>query len=131
MPKITTTAELKNAILELEYQQATEWPLLKEQFLTTCESLKLINILKATLKDAMVAPDLRSDLVNAAIGITTGIIAKKAVIGNTHNPLKKLLGVVVELAVANKVAKNTEGIRSIGSLFLKKIFTKRNDQRLL
>jgi hypothetical protein len=122
MQKITTTANLKDAIQQLEYKQAAEWPLLKEQLLATYESLKLINIIKATFKEAILTPDLRTDIVNTAIGLTTGIVAKKVIIGKTINPIKKLLGTIVEIAVANKVAKNAGEIKSIGNVILGKIF---------
>jgi len=127
MQKITTVADLKNAIQQLEYKQAREWPLLKAQFLTTYESLKLINVIKNTFKEVISAPGLKTNIVNATIGLTTGFVAKIFLIGKTHNPLRKLLGIVVEMAVANKVAKNADGIKSIGSSILKKIVNHHGD----
>ncbi len=126
MQKITTVAGLKNAIEHLEYKQANEWPLLKDQFLTTCESLKLINIIKSTFKEAVSASDLKTNAVNAVIGLTTGFAAKILLIGKTHNLLTKLLGIIIEMVVANKVVKNVDGIKSIGGTILKKIVNQRD-----
>jgi len=103
MQKITTITDLKEAIRQLEYQQATELTLLKEQVMDTCESLKPINLIKGTLKGAYSAPDFKTNIVKTVIGIATGFVAKKALIGNTHNPIKKLAGFILEMVVANKV----------------------------
>ncbi len=113
------------AIRQLEQQQADEFILLKEEFKKTSESLKPINILKNTFKQAVAAPDLKTDVINAAIGLTTGIVAKKLMIGKTLNPFKKLFGIIVEMAIANKVAKNADGIKSTGTAIFKTLFSKK------
>lgn len=127
MQAITTAAELKNAIQQLEVKQAGEFKLMKEEFEDTYENLKLINIIKNTFKQAASAPDLKTDIINTAIGLSTGFVAKKLMLGKTLNPFSKLLGVIVELAVANKVTKNATGIKTIGSMIFKKIFNKQSD----
>jgi len=124
MQKISSRAELKAAIQELEGKLDNEWPLLKKDFFNTYESLKPINILKTTLKEAIASPNLKTDVINGAIGLTTGILAKKVILGKTLNPLTKLLGIILEMAVANKVTKNADGVRSIGTFIMKKIFTR-------
>lgn len=125
MTSISTTADLKLAIQQLEMQQAGELILLKEEYNRTKEGMKPANIIKSTLKDVATSPGLKLDVFNAAIGLTTGILAKKLVIGSTLNPFKKILGIIVEMAVANKVAKNADGIKSTGSLILNAIFRKK------
>ena len=115
MRPILTSEELKAAIHELELRKGDELILLKEQFYKTREDFKLVNIIKGTFKHAVASPDLKTDALKAAIGFTTGVIAKKLMIGKTINPFKKLLGVIIEMAVANKVVKNADGIKSAGS----------------
>lgn len=127
MKSITTSADLKMAIQQLELQQANEFILLKEEYKKTYEGLKLINIIKSTFKEAVTAPDLKTDVIKAAIGLTTGIVAKKLMIGKTINPFKKLLGIILEMAVANKVAKNTDEIKSAGSFIFSKLFARKAD----
>lgn len=126
MQSITTSANLKAAIQQLELQQAEELFLLKEELLRTAESLKPINIIKNTFKEAVASPDLKTDLINSAIGLTTGILAKKVIIGKTLNPLSKLLGVALEMFVANKVSANTSQIKSLGNNIMKKLFNKKS-----
>ncbi len=131
MTPIATSEELKKAIKQLELQQASEWPLLKEEFLKTAESLKLKNIIKNTFKEAIDLPDLKTDIINTAIGLTTGIVAKKLIIGKTLNPLSKLVGVLLEVFVTNKVSKNAGDIKSVGSVIMKKIFGQQEENKKL
>ena len=127
MQTIQTSADLKRAILELEIRQANELVMLKAAIKNTAESLKPFNLIKNSLKDAARSPDLKVDVFNAAIGLTTGILAKKLVIGNTINPFKKLLGIILEMAVANKVIKNADDIKSTGNSLLHKLFKRKEE----
>lgn len=127
MKKITSIDDLQESILLLEFKLANEGAMLKEQFKITYKSLKPINILKSSFKEVMAAPDLKSNILNAAIGLTTGFVAKKLFIGKSHNPLTKLLGIILEGVIANKVAKNADGIKSIGSTILNKIVNQKHD----
>ncbi|MEP7255475.1 MAG: hypothetical protein ABI666_06840 [Ferruginibacter sp.] len=128
MQEINTVADLKSRIQQLEQQQAIEWPLLKEDLHKTYESFKLINILKSTFKEAVDVPDIKTNIINAAIGLTSGIVAKKVILGKTLNPLSKLLGLIVEVVVSNKVAKNADGIKTIGSVIMKKLFNQKDER---
>ncbi len=125
MKSIKTSADLKLAIQQTKLQQANELILLKEEFTNSLDRLKPINLIKDAFKEAVAAPDLKTDIINAAIGLTTGIVAKKIIIGKTLNPLSKLLGVMLEVFVTNKVSKNAEEIKSVGSMIINKIFHKK------
>jgi hypothetical protein len=125
MKSITTSADIKMAIQELELQQGRELFLLKEELKRTTEGLKPINIIKTALKNAVTSPDIKTDVFKAAIGLTTGILAKKLVIGKTFNPFKKIFGIILEMAVANKVVKNADEIKSTGSILFNTFFRKK------
>ncbi len=127
MKLITTAQELKTAIKELELQQDRELIILKDQFQETKEGFKLINIIKGTFKSAAASPGLKTDAINAAIGFTSGIVAKKLVVGKTINPLKKILGVIVEMAVAGTALKNAQGIKSVGNVLFNTLFRKKEE----
>lgn len=128
MKSITTSEELKFAIKTLELQQADEFFLLKEQFDKTKEGFKLSNIIKSTFKEVVSTPDLKTDAIKAAIGFTSGMLAKKLMIGKTINPFKKLLGIIVEMTVANKVIKNADDIKSAGTSIFNTLFRKKEVQ---
>jgi hypothetical protein len=125
MKTIITSVELKKAIQRLELQQASELIALKQQFHKTKDGFRLVNLIKGTFKDVVSEPGLKTDALNAAIGFTSGILAKKLMIGKTINPIKKLLGFVLEMAVANKIAKNADGIKLAGTGIFKSLFKKK------
>ena len=123
METITNTIELRKAISLLEIKQKEEGLILKEQCKITYDSLRPLNLIKSTLKD-LVTPDLKENLLGSVMSLAAGYASKKAVIGSTHNPLKQLLGTVLQMGVTSIVSKNTDGIKSVVtniiSSFLKK-----------
>jgi hypothetical protein len=129
MKKISQSDNIKSEISRLKNSQKAELALLKIQFHTTFENLKPINLLKETFKEVGESPDLKSNLLNGAIGLSTGFISKKLMIGNTSNPIKKLLGTVVEFAIANVVAKNSEKIIATGETLFQLIFKRNKNQK--
>lgn len=126
MTPINTSSELKAAIKELEAKRASDLRILKDEMEIVGEKLKPGNLLKTVFNDVMDLPDLKTNLLNSAIGIVTGIFAKKLMIGKTINPIKKLLGLVLETFVATKISKNADEIKSTGGSILKKIFQKKD-----
>ena len=105
MKKAHIKAALKEKILLLEHQQKQELIVLKNQFHDTYESLKPINFLKNTFHEVTSSPDIKNNLLNNAIGIATGFLTKKVLVGASHNPIKRILGTVLEFLIANVVSK--------------------------
>lgn len=99
---------LKDAIALLESKQAGELQLLRQQFHITYDSLKPMNLIKKGLQDITALPDLKNGLINNAIGLATGYLSKKVLIGATRNPIKRILGTVLEFAIAGLVTKQVE-----------------------
>lgn len=112
MKDITSLVELKESIILLEIQQAYEAQLLKEQFKTTYQNLRPANLIKNTFKELVSAPDFKGNLVDTALSIAAGYLSKKVMVGSTINPIKQLLGTVLQIGVTGIVAKNTDGIKS-------------------
>lgn len=125
MNKITSIAELKESIFLLEIKKVNEGALLKEQFQTTYESLKPANLIKNTLNELTSTPDLKGDLLNATLGLAAGFLSKKVVVGSTENPLKQVLGTLLQIAVTSIVSKNADGIKSIAQLLINNIINKK------
>ncbi len=115
MAKITTPAELKEAIRLLEIEQKVQGDLLKEQFKITYESLKPVNLIGNTIKELTKLPNLKGDLLTTVLSLGAGYLSKKAAVGNTANPLKQLLGTLLQMGVTGLVSKNSDSIRSIAS----------------
>ena len=126
MTTINTSLELKAAIEELKARRESDLHNLKDEMEIVGEKLKPGNLLKTIFHDVMDLPDLKTNVLNSAIGLVTGIFAKKLVIGKTINPIKKLLGFALETFVATKITKNADEIKSTGGSILKKIFQKKD-----
>lgn len=99
---------LKDAIALLESNQAEELQLLRQQFHITYDSLKPMNLIKKGFQDITSLPDIKNGLLNNAIGLATGYLSKKVLIGATRNPIKRILGTVLEFAVAGLVTKQVK-----------------------
>jgi hypothetical protein len=112
MEKINERTALLNSINLLKAKQAEELQSLKAQFHITYEGLKPLNLIKNTFSEVTSSPEVKSSLVNNAIGLATGYLSKKLLIGGTHNPIKKILGALVEFSVASFVAKRADTFKT-------------------
>ena len=125
MQNITTIAELRVAIQFLEIEQMEKRIQLKEQFYITYESLKPINLIKSTLKELFTSPNLIDNIIGTSLGIASGYLSKKIVIGASHNIFRKLLGSLLEFGVSNLVAQHPDGVKSIGQHLFQLFFHKK------
>lgn len=122
MKQKTSSEDLNDAILMLQKKQSEELLLLRQQFHITFQSLKPINLIKSTLQEITQAPEIKNTIAKNLIGLTTGYLAKKVLVGATAGPINSLIGMVLQLAVTNIVSKNSEGIKTKGKNFLRRIF---------
>ena len=106
MQNIDSETSLRHAILQLEDKRAAEGEMLKEQFFHTYESIKPINMLRTTFREAIASRELKEDFVNTAIGLAAGFLSKILFQGITKSPVKKLLGTALMFGVTKIVAKN-------------------------
>lgn len=102
------TQTLDDRIALLESKKSNEFYLLKEQWQTTYESLKPVNLIKSTFRDVASSPEIKSHLVGNLIGLGTGYLSKKIMFGGTHNPIKKIIGTILQFAVSNFVGNKIE-----------------------
>ncbi len=120
MQKITSTIALKDAIFKIEIKQAEQEAAVKERFNRAIASLNPLNSFKSMAKDFVSSPNLTTNLVDSAIGLTMGIISKKAIVGKSKNPLVNILGTLLEIGITRVVSKNPEGIKSIARQLYKR-----------
>lgn len=101
---------LKEKILLLKEKQASELKLLKEELHSTHELLKPLNFIKNTLVEVATLPEMKNKLLTGALGLVTGYLSKKVLFGASTNPVKKMLGTVLQFAIANVVVKKAEDV---------------------
>jgi hypothetical protein len=125
MQNITSIAGLKSAIQLLEDEQDIKGQILKEQFYLTLKSFKPVNLLTDTLNDIVTSPYLADNIVGTVIGLITGSLSKRLLIGSSGNIFKKLIGSIMQIGVTNVVAKHSDTIKSIGKVIFQYILRKR------
>lgn len=123
MNKLNSETALQNAIQQLEAKQRHEADALTEQFHTAYESLKPINLIKSTIKDAAASIDLKNNLLNTTIALASGYLSKKLYERFSKSPLKRLVGSALMFGVTNLIAKNPETIKSVGEQLLNAVQT--------
>ncbi|MCC6372384.1 MAG: hypothetical protein IT236_15375 [Bacteroidia bacterium] len=115
--------ELALAIEQLEKQSSIQKVLLKEEAKKTYESLRPVNLLKKSITE-LGTPDFKNNALNAGISLLAGYASKKAIVGASHNPLKQLMGTLLQVVVTKLVSKNADTIRSNSGELIKKITDK-------
>jgi hypothetical protein len=112
MQQINSTQELKEAILLLEIKQLEEARKIRDEFHHLYESLRPINLLKNSINSAIALPELKGNLLNLTLGHAAGFIGKKAFVRGSGNPVKNLLGNVLQFGLGNYIAKHPAGVKS-------------------
>ena len=125
----TRTERLRHAIATVEAKQAQELQSLKEQYHLTYESLKPVNLIKNTLHDAATSPELKNNLLNNIIGLASGYLSRKVLIGRSSGPVKRLFGTLMQFAVTNFVARHSDKIKSAGENILQQINKYRKERK--
>ncbi len=126
MQRISTDVELKLALNQLQEQSNWNKHHIKDEFHLLMDNLKPINIVKQTLSDLVSSSEVKESLSDLIIGATTGVIAKNIFVGETHNPISKISGMLIEMLVAKNVTNNAEQIKSIGSSIWNKLTNRLN-----
>lgn len=121
------TDALNKAMIELQEKHVKELESLQERFLTTYDSIKPHNSGNGTIKDESTTSEIIGNIIGIAIGIGTGFLIKKLLVGRSHNPFRKLFGTMIHFAIANEVAKHNEGIKSTVENFMHRLLYQRND----
>lgn len=112
---------LELRIQALEEQQKQELALLKEEIRGAFSSFSPFEIIKNAIGSEKTGDSLGSNLVGDVIGMSTGFVSKKLMFGSTNNPFKKVIGSILQFAVARFVANNSEKIQAIGEVLIQKI----------
>ncbi|MFM9989178.1 hypothetical protein [Flavobacterium sp.] len=108
MKPIDERTALKEKIAFLKNKQAEDFLILKDQYHTTIDSFKPINLIKSSLQKVITSPDLKANLINGAIGLGTNYLSKTLLNDNSVNPIKRGLGKVLKFALKNFIGKKSK-----------------------
>lgn len=122
---ITSTARLKETILLLESERNIQGHRLKDEFHQAYSSIKPVNLLKNTLNEVVSSPLLMDKVLATAIGLATGFITKKFIVGGSDNKYRKIIGTIFEFGVINIVAQRNVFLKTVGRLLLNSFIQKK------
>jgi hypothetical protein len=121
--KIEDQTDLKALIAGLEEKKDLQEKMLIDHFNLTYESLKPINMIKSTLQEISGSPNLKSNLLDATLGVGAGLLSKKLMVGSSNNIFRKIGGTLLEFGIATVVAKNSDKIKIIGKGLINNFFS--------
>lgn len=105
--------DLQEKILFLELKQADEKMQLKDQFNLSYESLKPSNLIKNSLDEFIETTNFKEGIVDTTLSLAAGYLSKKIVFGSTHNPIKLIIGNLVQAGITSLVSRNTDEIKAV------------------
>lgn len=105
---------LSQAIAVLEIRQEQEKILIKTEATEFVDSLKPINILRSVVRSVRDSPETKEDIIHGVVGLGTGFLANKVLLGSLTGPLKKILGFIVQAGITNATVKYPEVIKNKG-----------------
>ncbi len=112
MQVIKDDRSLAEAIRVMENQQRAELDLLKRHFEFTVDQLNPVNIVKEKISEAVssigetVSSDsFKSKALKFGVGLASGFLTKKLIVGSSGGIFKKLLGMAVQAGVSGLVMK--------------------------
>lgn len=122
MHKVTSTKELKDAILHLEIEQKEKWVDFKDNLGVAFEALKPINLIKSTYREFLSTPHVAENIVGSTIGLTTGLITKKLIVKKSGNVFRNFAGGLAQMLISNFVTRHSGTIKTIGAGLIHKVF---------
>ena len=123
MQTIKDNKSLAEAIAHLENVQKSEGNLLKEHFKFTVHSLNPMNIIKEKFNETISSPTLKGDIVQGAIGLATGFLTNRFLLGPSTGVLKNIAGTLVQKGLSTINVKPKK-IKESGISLLKNVLDK-------
>ena len=70
------------------------------------------------------------NIIGAAVGLATGYLSKKIVVGTSGNIIRRFFGLLMQLGVTNTVAQHPDSIKSIGQFIYQHFLRNKKRQNL-
>jgi len=118
MGTITNIASLNARIAHLESRREEQKEAIKDEVHGLLESLRPVNLIKGLFRSVNESPDLKSDLLHAAVGMGTGFLTNKFLLGKLHGPLKTILGGLIQAGITKAAVSYPQEITSKGLSWL-------------
>ena len=114
MQTLSNVENLAKRIQYLEQKSAIEKDAISSEISNFVVSLKPINIFRSFIHSVKKSPDIKDDILHGIVGLGTGFLTNKLLLGSLHGPLKKVLSVVFQAGITNAAVKYPEAIKEKG-----------------
>jgi hypothetical protein len=118
---IRNSEELAEAIAALELKAAAQKREIEETFTVFSENLKPINLVKNGFRSVFSA-EHKGDLFNALIGLGSGLLSRKLILGKTNGFVGKTVGKAIQWGMAGLVSQNAEKIKEKAGGIIDRLF---------
>ena len=115
--------DLSRAIADLELVAAGQKREMEKTFAIVSENLKPANLVKSGVRSVLSGTH-NDELVNILIGLGTGFISRKLILGKPHGFLGKTMGKALQWGMAGLVSKNAESIKEKAGQVIDWVFRK-------
>jgi hypothetical protein len=116
------TQLIAQRIEEFEQKRSLYRTEIKQQIDIIHASIQPVNLINNSLDKLIHSKQLKINLVDIAIGATSGLIAKKLIVRNSNSISKELLGDAVQLLVAKEATQHSDAIRKVGMNLIRNLF---------
>jgi len=128
METITNAIDLKVAIRQLELDKVEQGILLKEVFIQSIIQLNPINRLEEQMNLSSPFSVGGNSFVSKIAGVLSGYLIKKWVTGKTDNPVRQVLGSVLQLLATTLISQQSVKLAILGRFILQGIFSKHHKE---
>jgi hypothetical protein len=111
--RISNATDLNEAIHLLEDELNQQKQLITDQVNVIYENFKPVNVIKDVFREVVSSDEFRSNVLTAAIAISTGYVTKKLVVGKNRNLLKALGGNLLQYGIANLILHPSRILKSV------------------
>jgi hypothetical protein len=115
--------DLSRAISDLEERASRQKKEIEETFLIVSENLKPANLFKNGVRSVL-SGSHNDELVNILIGLGTGFVSRKLLLGKPHGFVGKTVGKALQWGMTGLVSKNAESIKETAGKVIDWIFRK-------
>jgi hypothetical protein len=122
MQTITSSEGLRRKIRLLKDEQVLKEQELIKQFNRTLEGFKPVNLVRSTLRNVISSPYFIDNMVGISVGLATGFLSKKIIVGASRSIVRKLFSVLFQAGVTRLVTHGAEVHASTRQPVFKNIF---------
>lgn len=124
MQKITSSAGIKDAIRQLEYEKVIKRQLLNEKLSLVLERLKPAYLLRSYLSDIASTPYLITNFIKTGIAQISGHLSDKIISVSSRNRVTRIIGPVIKFGMSILSSGSTD----LAKFLLKRIMNRRVSQ---